>query len=90
VGQRNDRRAVVDGERRLGPGLEDGRIAEALRLRECGARIDDGDVIPHARREVGKDLADVRRAGEDEPYGRHQDEHESFSVGQRDDPTFAG
>ena len=76
VGERDEGRVAVDAERRqrdVRPLRDHLDVGKALMARKGGARIDDGHVIAEQLRDRRQRLADVHRAGDDEPRRRHVD-----------------
>ena len=83
VGERNERRVVVDVQRRqrlVGPLRNHLHVGEALDRSERRARIDDGHVIAEQSSDRRQRLADVHRAGDDELRRRHIDGEENAAL----------
>src|SRR5262245_43640069 len=74
VRERDKSRVVIDAERRqcfVRPLRDHLDVGEALVGRECGARIDDNDVIAQNLGDRRQGLADMHRTRDDQPRRRH-------------------
>ena len=83
VRERNKGGVVVDAERRqrdVRPLRNHFDIGKSFDRSKCGARIDDGHVIAEQLPERRQRLADMDRAGYDQPRRRHVDGEENSAL----------